>query len=89
MSADTESLLEMTSTYDQEVKDVQIFVPTNYDDGGPLPFGGSRLHTEPVVRESSQIHRVMNPYLNVPDVRGFWLNAIGLLFSERDHTYLG
>ena len=31
MSADTESLLEMTSTCDQEVKDVQIFVPTNYD----------------------------------------------------------
>jgi hypothetical protein len=42
MSAATESLLEMTSTCDQEVKDVQIFVPTNYDDGGPLPFGGSR-----------------------------------------------
>ena len=40
MSADTESLLEMTSTCDQEVKDVQIFVPTNYDDGGPLPFSG-------------------------------------------------
>jgi hypothetical protein len=42
MSADTESLLDMTSTCDQEVKDVPIFVLTNYDDGGPLPFGGSR-----------------------------------------------
>jgi hypothetical protein len=42
MSTDTESLLEMTSTCDREVKDVQIFVTTNYDDGGPLPFGGSR-----------------------------------------------
>ena len=42
MSATTESLLEMTSTCDQEVRDVQIFVPTDYDDGGPLPFGRSR-----------------------------------------------
>lgn len=25
------------------VKDVQIFIPTNYDDGGPLPYGGSSL----------------------------------------------
>jgi hypothetical protein len=40
MAADTESLLELTSTCNQEVKDVQIFAPTNYDDGGPLPFSG-------------------------------------------------
>ncbi len=42
MSTATESRLAMTSTCDREDKDVQIFVPTIYDDGGPSPFGGLR-----------------------------------------------
>ena len=46
-----------------KVKDTQLFAPTVQGDGSTLPLGRSRQHTEPKVRESSQVDRLAGQHL--------------------------